>query len=685
MDTLSSLIQEPVFDALVALLYRSDHKLRKQLLSLSRYGQLPNHYGNLLNIVEDGAAAWLQEIDHVVRSGSRRDTLYPSILYRDEPHILLNDFLRNPLYQGAAIMAIFIYTPGDGEIAQIKLESYLKEINVLDGTNNAPNINFAPFFGDYNTPLHDDIPANPKMARRVHESIDSWIRQIGRYIHTPRMSKKLLTSNDRESIKEYLDHILHEPQYSTQADLELLEFEHHIQLDEPAELKQQWRTNGLAPRSYYVCGSGLYYDVRYTQRMWNDLVDSLAATHRRGRVNPGRIYIDNMKHALFYDLTSFTSNMALQPIFLDRLALYCQGSEIEVMSTVDGVVPLQLSDVIRAYNSSNSFPPYVCPALATMMSPTEDVHGVAGFLGVYGNIATCMFLHGAVLLQLAEREDEVGVAGDDAVIVVHYGEEQTVFAVVAILGILAREKTFDSDSDVVYLKRRVELGDHNRLLTHHYIQLPSFLFLLNSIELRRFRESSKKPYELRDIAISSLGAFFSSASLVDVEYHDRIRDFAGGYYRLLGLPENGYVPQFHYGPPVRRSRLPFVPSVSVIGSESYVTDTLRLCHPGFSMVSVRDELVGETDIDLVAGITFTAYTQPSLTFLIRLGYVERVTTKREMVLGDEGLERTIAEYTRSRSLDAKQYTFRIVKSVPPSLRGGDISIYGVMDFDFGKS
>lgn len=686
MEQLSSLIQDPVFDSLVATLRASDFKLRKQLLTLSRYGKLPLHYGNLLNIVEDGASAWLSSIEASIRHELRPvATTYPSIAYPEESHSLLNEFLRNPLNQGAAIMAIMIYTPSQQQIEEIKLASYLKEINVMDRTPDPPNINFAPFFGDYNTPIHEDVPANPTMAKRVHTAIDNWIKHIGRYIHTPRLSKKLLNSNDRESIKQYFLDIFHEPQFSTQADLELLEFNRQIQLDNPTELRQRWAPNGISPRSFYVGGSSLYYDVRYSQRMWNDLVDSLAQTHRRGRVNPGRIYIDDIKHALFYDLSSFTSNMEQQPIFLDKLALYCEGKEISVMTTEEGTLTLNLATAIRAYNRSNEFPRYYCPALATMLRPYEDVQGVAGFLGVYGNIATCMFLHGAVLLQLAEREDEVGVAGDDAVIVVHYGEEQSVYAAVALCGVLAQEKTFDSDSDVLYLKRRTEVGVDKRLFSHNYVQLPSFLFLLSKHELSRFRESFLARYELKEIAMRSLNSFFSSAANVDSEFFDDIRSFAAGYYDLLGLPHAGHVPQYHYGPPSRYS-LPFIPDIYTAGSEDYIVDTLVNRYPGRATVKVREELDDEEYLELGAkGITFVAHTQPSITFLLKLGFLEKVTVRTEMLHGDVGLERLIEDYKYGKQAIPAQYVFTTTRAVPPNLRGGEVHVWGKLDFEFGMS
>lgn len=680
MDELATLISDPVFDALCRCLAGSDLALRKGLLTLSRFGKLPETHGNLFHIVEDATTDWLRNIESILRYP--RTNPYPSILYRTEVHELLNTYLANPLYQGAAIMAIFIYTPSDEEIEKIKLQSYLKEINVMDGPRQPCKINFNPLFGSYNESIHPDVEPNPKMAKRVHTAIDDWIKHIKRYAHTPRMSKKLLNTADRAAIEEYLDYIFHEPQFATQADLEMLEFAQQVQLDNPVELKQRWYTNGLSPRSYYVCGSGLYYDVRYTQRMWNDLVNSLAATHKRGRVNPGRIYIENLKHALFYDLTSFTSNMATQPVFLERLALYCEGNEVEILTTEHGTITISLARLIRHYNNSNNFPPYVCPALATMMSPKEDTQCVAGFLGVYGNIATCMFLHGAVLLQLAQKEDECGVAGDDAVIVVAYGEEDTVWCVVALLGILAREKTFDSDQDVLYLKRRTELGTEHRLLTHNYVQLPSFLSFLPKYQLKRFREFRYNRGELHTLAISSLNAFFQSASRVDPEFYPRIIEFAAGYYRLLNLPLNGHVPQFDLRPTPRYSGK-FIPCVDFAGNEDFVSNTIEACYNGVARVPVRDELEEESEIKLEKGLIIRAYSQPSITYLTRLGFLERVSARHETLFGAVGLSRALADYRNDRNLDPKQYIFRCIRPVPSTLRGGEITVYGEIDFDFG--
>jgi len=43
-------------------------------------------------------------------------------------------------------------------------------------------------------------------------------------------------------------------------------------------------------------------------------------------------------------------------------------------------------------------------------------HRVAGFLGVYGNLASCTFLHGTVALFITGKEDFTSVVGDDALV-----------------------------------------------------------------------------------------------------------------------------------------------------------------------------------------------------------------------------------------------------------------------------
>jgi hypothetical protein len=270
-----------------------------------------------------------------------------------DPLSTLNTFFEHPLHTGAVIMSCFLAPLDDEVVAQARMESYMKEISVMDSDPYIPNVSFSPFFGKYHERLHPDISANHHGARAVHSAIDRWVEEITHKEHWPKMSKKLLPTHTRREAEFLVQYLIEEPQLVTPASVEWLDIKHGIRLQGACELSQRWYTNGLGPRSYFVAGPGAYHTTKYTKDIWNSLVDQLAPTNRRNRVNPNRIHVSGEKTAVFYDLTSFTSNMALQPIFLNELALYCKGEKIQVVDGRMGIIERDLYEVIIEYNTVN--------------------------------------------------------------------------------------------------------------------------------------------------------------------------------------------------------------------------------------------------------------------------------------------------------------------------------------------
>jgi hypothetical protein len=193
----------------------------------------------------------------------------------------------------------------------------MKEIMIMDTDAYTPTINFNPFFGDYREPLHTDVLPNPKMARIVHESINVWLQRIRERPHPPTLSRKCLPTFTRRELERYIDVLVEDPSIATPASLERLYVKSGVTIDGPCELSQRWYTNALNPRSYFVAGPTAFNHTKYTKWIWNELVDSLVCTNKRNRVNPRRVFVDGLKTAIFYDLTTFTSNMGLQGVFLD--------------------------------------------------------------------------------------------------------------------------------------------------------------------------------------------------------------------------------------------------------------------------------------------------------------------------------------------------------------------------------
>jgi hypothetical protein len=673
MDTLCQLVDNPLFESICTeVLSKQDPKLTKQLLLISRHMGLAKGWGNFRDLTHECTQALMSM---PILSRYEEDVHLPTDSQTRIEHIL-NQFFDEPFYAGAVIMACFINPLSKDQVASIRMESFMKEILVMDSDAYQPNINFNPFFGKYHESLHPDIPSNPEMARIVHQSIKTWIERITARTHTPTMSRKCLPSFTRRELHQYIDYLLEDPSIATPASLERLYVKTGIHIDGPCEISQRWYTNGLVPRTYFVAGPTAYNDTKYTKWLWNDLVDCLACTHRKNRVNPRRIYVDGLKTAIFYDLTSFTSNMGLQRVFLDQLALYCHGVQVTLMDSVIGPHSVDAGDLIKQYNTMNQFPEYRNDELFDMHN---GVHGVGGFLGVFGNIATCTYLHGAILLQLAEKEHECGCAGDDAVICVE--DEDRVYACISLLGVLAVEKTYDlRDLDVVYLKRRTWLSPkYFCLQSARYIQFPSFIWAIDFTgEFRFTREASLTRRDKMDIAASSLMATFSSMASLKFKAETRalLLSFLEKYYQKCTMPVYGSVPQLNQVKNDYTRR--FVPTLDTLGSRDFIALTIDQLYDGVAYLPDR-EYHDTYGINCRKDTFFRSQGSEYLTFLERLGYVQKRHKPTRTYIGEEGLQLLQKEFT---TRDPAWHVFEVVEDIPEWIRGGVLEVTGIYEVEW---
>jgi len=185
------------------------------------------------------------------------------------------------------------------------------------------------------------------------------------------------------------------------------------------EMRQSWKGNDLTPRTYFSQGGDAYFSSRYCQDIFNSLVDSLSSTHRFGRFDLAKFKLTPDHVAILYDFSSFTSSMFEQKWFLRALANFCIGHRVHLFDTHYGPLEADLGLLLLDYiqNTTDCSRFYLRGDLVakTKLFGTF-VHRVAGFLGVYGNLASCTFLHGIIALYITGKEDFTSVVGDDALI-----------------------------------------------------------------------------------------------------------------------------------------------------------------------------------------------------------------------------------------------------------------------------
>jgi hypothetical protein len=639
MDQVLAMCAFPDLDIIGEFIKKGSQVQRKHILLLARHMGLPQGLGNMYNITQN-------TILEVLQAFISKEQISPAnLIFLDTLPFYnrIEALLSHPLYSGAIIMMCCIAPMEKDQEDQIRLEAYLKEINTMDTSPFKPGLDFRCFFGDYHLPLHPTMKPNPQMAAVVHTAIRTWVstHSYGDRLHYPALSNKLLPSFTRRDMAAYVSALVEEPSNATQGVMEYLYMKYDLKMEGPCEIKQRWYTNGLTPRTYFVCGPTLFEKAKYTKNLWNDLVDSLVVTERRNRVNPRRIHIEGIERALFYDLSTFTSNCAAQREFLSDLARFVEGMPFSYRDSRHGPQTVDFGDVVREYCNTNVQPEY-----SDQDQTYPGVHGVAGFLGVTGNIATCTFLHGAFLLQLSTSTSKCGCAGDDAVIIT-LEDDQTIWLCVTLIGVLAREKTFSSeDPDVVYLKRRTWIDESFcRLDMASYIQLPSFLKFMSPTEIRRYRESRFTNAEIRQLSYASLSAFFKSAvPFKNTTAYPDIVTFARTYYRALHLPELGYIPQFTLDTRKRFGGR-FIPSISYLGEWDFITGTLESSYPGFCVLPDRPFCTYPASIQLQEDLVYVVVKNPEVTLMVKLGVLEEVRKPCRMLYGQDGLDALLKEYS----------------------------------------
>jgi hypothetical protein len=531
-------------------------------------------------------------------------------------------------------------------------------------------INYDSFFGSYTTPIHPSLPANPRQASAIHTLIERWIESLEAkpYI-LPHITNKLCSkATQMEVSSRYPEYMTFEEEGATQADLEFLYMTQGDKLDGiPCEIKQRWYTSGLTPRTYYAAGSEAFHRSKYARDALNSLCDYLPPTERFSRVNPHRVVLSSSSsHAVIYDLASFTSNMHEQRHFIGRLSMYCRGRIVRILDACEGVVEVDLGHLLSEYNELNNEPTY--SSRKHLGSDISLTHHVAGFLGVYGNLASCCFLHGAVMSQIVDSFAQLGVAGDDGII--DSVDDYTTFFAIRLLGLMEESKVY-STSDVgwqIYLKRPIRQVQ-NRVFAESFA-LYSMIEHLFDQDDKRFFPQNRSKLERKSSLASSIVSYLRSLSRLVLSESDKelILSFLLGIYAHAGFPVHGHLPQIHTLVFENDQKVPstLIPSISLeaVGKDPVEYTILSL----YSNIAVLPEQVDDRiDIDrdlCYEGGSFETTGSGLLSYLRKLGFVE-IDQAQVAYYGENGLEMLLRHFSSSRSY--AKYTVTVIREIPVHL------------------
>jgi hypothetical protein len=337
------------------------------------------------------------------------------------------------------------------------------------------------------------------------------------------------------------------------------------------------------------------------------------------------------------------------------------------MDTVEGVLEVDLCDLIMEYNTLNSQHTY---SSNTLLGPSVELaHHVAGFLGVFGNLATCTFLHGAVMSQLVDEFSELGIAGDDGAI--SSEDDYHVILAIRLLGLMEYSKVYSTldPGHQLYLKRPIfQVG--RRLYTEN-LALFSMLEHLGDCDDSRFFPVSRSKKERLSSLASSLVAYLRSLSRVtlSVDQVQSICSFLRGVYARVGFPTSGYLPQISSEVSTTHPNLPatLIPTVdeAFIGMNP-IEITIKSTYSGCAVLpEIVEHRIEYDEWCMFAGSVFDATMSPSLVLLSRLGYVE-MESMDVVYTGEEGLVRAL-DYMTVPSSGFVKYSVNVLKDIPDLL------------------
>lgn len=587
----------------------------------------------------------------------------------------MNHLITSPIFS-ALIIDFCRSSPMQlSDVLSSRLKSWGKEISILEGEPRESSMNFRVWF----EPLYfreSFVPSadpNPDMASHIHSLLVQWRSRQSQKTFFPRMSRKMVSLSTIRSW-EYFEGrtwITREREGGVEFTQETVErYYHHtgVKLGGGCEIRQKWYRSGVSPRTYFCQGGDAFHSSKFVQEMFTDLVDSLICTDHTSRLNPTRILLQIDQYLRIYDLSGFSSNHHEQKFFLQHLARFCEGYTVQLFDAREGLIVYDLGALISEYNQNNIRSPYSLERFDGDFASVDSFHNVAGFLGVYGNLMTCTFVHGASLLQRFKDPDDINCAGDD----VHFAEtpglEYLADPLIRANGVVERSKEFDSrEEGAVCLKRGIT-QQGCRLLQKLMVIWPSFsgIGALFGFYPPQFPMEKLSRDEKLNIVGTELLRFLRS--LFTAQIYDGLEyvvEFLHRLYSEASLPGEGSLPQF--GGKWLMPVLPKSPE-DILGS-SPIRQLVNNFYVNGVVLPKRvdpwyEESTQSIPCDLYSGVSWEGFTSPYIKYLEALEYV-----RKDSILvfysGLQGYDLLVQEFEYPQR---QVYNFTIIRDVPLVLK-----------------
>lgn len=584
------------------------------------------------------------------------------------------------------------------DIQRIRDKMWMKEINTMDGQKRASTLNYnAIFYQECSEEslLPNTIP-NSTMNSYIRGVLTEWRDWMKNTLHYPRATSKRSSRDSERLMDQYVDW---RRRYFPDEDIPFCQrvMERHyaetgVEVGGMCEMRQKWYRSGVVPRTYVAQGGDAYHSSKHGQGGFNKLVDMLPMTNYILRLLPTNLDLTGGLYAFIYDLSTFTSNFHEHDAFMRALAEFCDGYTMQIWDGREGIKTISMRDYLLRYADTNTNKPSYS---RERWDGDMEAHyqEVAGFLGVFGNLMTCTFLHSVVILTIIASTRRMYTAGDDGGVALYHRmkmewKERTnklrllndpfddvvlVFSALEQLGIIAWQKVFTTQEEGCIALKRPLIQWREQLFTSIMLIWPS----MSLIELYR---NWKRPdprfadytlihtrKECRSSCLSEITRFMSSlatyAEMVPEEDLEWIFEYLKGIYEILGAPCEGSVPQL-----IRGMDQDFVATLMDYQDllECPFQRTIRRHYSGRCWVPCReDDNAYELDKpDLYIGNEFLSIPSPLLSYLCNIGYIHSEPL-RLLCTGSHGLERLMTEYTKRLSPQVYRYS---VDNLPECLQ-----------------
>jgi hypothetical protein len=672
-------------------------KERKALVTLSRAQYVPRYFES--QILAFQAFGDKSGVDALQDTHFRR--LCSSI----------RDYIQSPLWSGLVLDLARAVEPTKEEYETLIRASWEKEIIACNSERRPSTLNFNAIFYPH---VHGDeeflpgIPAKQDVNFYLASLITEWRSSVcNQEVHFPRLSSKFCSRRTAAMLEQefpaWKSVFDEEDDMLSQCVLERLASDTGIEVGGPCEIRQKLYRSGMTPRTYFAQGGDAFFSSKYFQNSFSHLVDLLPISNHVLRLIPSNLDLHTGgNHVFIYDLTSFTSLFHEFLPFIRSLADFCLGHTFVVWHPRYGKVDLDLGEELHKYADVNANCPAYSAVRAKRWGDEVFYHMVAGFLGVYGNLMICTFLHACVVLSVVGDARKCYVAGDDGGAVVFaslvltwtsnksppkpgnafYDDVNILFYALALLGLIQWSKVFTTqESGAIALKRPlVQTGEQlhqPQMIIWPSLQLINLFINWHNRKDIRFTTlyTFNRREEVRDMSCGELLRFQTNIFYMQHRIAEgdlgRVWNYLEWVYDRLGLRLCGSVPQL----PLHHldSMYPCIEGGPEQLREEPIKRTISRLWQGYCRLPAREGEGSSYCVDVVdeaslyVGQSFIGAMSPLRSYLRKCRYL-RCEPLYVTLVDPESLQVLLDEYDRGVRNGRALYRITVV-SLPPILNG----------------